>query len=48
MDQPLEHSSLHQLVLDAYLSKEARSKELHPDMLSEKGEEPRPKKKQTL
>ncbi|XP_013000272.1 coiled-coil domain-containing protein 63 [Cavia porcellus] len=48
VDQPLEHSSLHQLVLDAYLSKEARSKELHPDMLSEKGEEPRPKKKQTL
>ncbi|XP_005403223.1 PREDICTED: coiled-coil domain-containing protein 63 isoform X1 [Chinchilla lanigera] len=47
-DHPLEHSTLRQLVVDTYLSKEARNKELHPDGLSDKGDDLRPKKKLTL
>ncbi|XP_012371202.2 coiled-coil domain-containing protein 63 [Octodon degus] len=47
-DHPLEHSSLRQLVVDTYLSREARNKELHPDGLSDKSDELRLKKKLTL
>ncbi|KAM6166397.1 coiled-coil domain-containing protein 63 [Erethizon dorsatum] len=47
VDHPLEHSILRQLVLDMYLSKEARNKDLQ-QRLSDKSDELRPKKKMTL
>nr|XP_004671011.2 coiled-coil domain-containing protein 63 [Jaculus jaculus] len=45
-DQPLDHDSLRQLVLDNYFLKEARGRDL--GSLTEKGDEPRSKKKATL
>ncbi|XP_033618329.1 coiled-coil domain-containing protein 63 [Fukomys damarensis] len=48
VDHPLEHSDLRQLVLDAYFAREARSRDLLADGLSERGDELRPRKKLTL
>ncbi|XP_069353337.1 coiled-coil domain-containing protein 63 [Eulemur rufifrons] len=47
VEQPLDHSSLRQLVLDSFVQREARSKDAHSDSLPEKADEPRPRKKLT-
>ena len=45
VEQPLDHSSLRQLVLTNYTTKEFRSRDLHSDSIPERGDDPRPKKK---
>uniref|UniRef100_G1U3I1 Coiled-coil domain containing 63 n=2 Tax=Oryctolagus cuniculus TaxID=9986 RepID=G1U3I1_RABIT len=45
VDQPLDHGSLRQLVLDTYTLREARSKDGRGDSLHEKADEPRARKK---
>ncbi|PNJ82723.1 coiled-coil domain-containing protein 63 isoform X1 [Pongo abelii] len=48
VEQPLDHSSLRQLVLDNYILKENRSKEVHGDSLPEKVDDFRSRKKVTM
>ncbi|XP_032139209.1 coiled-coil domain-containing protein 63 [Sapajus apella] len=48
VEQPLDHSSLRQLVLDNYTLKENRIKEMRGDSLPEKVEELRSRKRTTL
>lgn len=45
VDQPLDHSSLRQLVLSHYTAREYRNRDLQLDGTSEKGEDLRSKKK---
>uniref|UniRef100_A0A2I3TJV1 Coiled-coil domain containing 63 n=1 Tax=Pan troglodytes TaxID=9598 RepID=A0A2I3TJV1_PANTR len=48
VEQPLDHSSLRQLVLDNYILKENRSKEVRGDSLPEKVDDFRSRKKVTM
>lgn len=48
MDQPLDHSSLRQMVLSHYTARESRNRDLHMDSVPEKGDDLRPKKKLTV
>ncbi|XP_039104001.1 coiled-coil domain-containing protein 63 isoform X1 [Hyaena hyaena] len=45
VDQPLDHSSLRQLVLSNYSAKEFRSRDSHSESIPDKGDDLRPKKK---
>nr|XP_006204906.1 coiled-coil domain-containing protein 63 isoform X3 [Vicugna pacos] len=45
VDQPLDHSSLRQLVLSHHTAKESRNREVHVESVPEKGDDLRPKKK---
>ncbi|KAK2491375.1 hypothetical protein MC885_017346 [Smutsia gigantea] len=45
VDQPLDHSSLQQLVLSNYTARESQSTEVHSDSIPEKGVDMRAKKK---
>ncbi|XP_062941958.1 coiled-coil domain-containing protein 63 [Cynocephalus volans] len=45
VEQPLDHSSLRQLVLDNYILRETRNKDSHSDSIPEKGDDLRSKKK---
>uniref|UniRef100_A0A8C9BKA7 ODAD1 central coiled coil region domain-containing protein n=1 Tax=Phocoena sinus TaxID=42100 RepID=A0A8C9BKA7_PHOSS len=48
VDQPLDHSSLRQMVLSHYTARESRNRDLHMDSVPEKGDDLRPKKKLTV
>lgn len=48
MDQPLDHSSLRQMVLSHYTERESRNRDLHMGSVPEKGDDLRPKKKLTV
>nr|XP_035113487.2 coiled-coil domain-containing protein 63 [Callithrix jacchus]XP_054094828.1 coiled-coil domain-containing protein 63 [Callithrix jacchus] len=48
VEQPLDHSSLRQLVLDNYILKENRIKEMRGDSLPEKADDLRPRKTATV
>ncbi|EFB19343.1 hypothetical protein PANDA_000881, partial [Ailuropoda melanoleuca] len=45
VEQPLDHSSLRQLVLSSYTAREFRSRDIHSDSLPERGDDLRLKKK---
>uniref|UniRef100_A0A7N9CD16 Coiled-coil domain containing 63 n=1 Tax=Macaca fascicularis TaxID=9541 RepID=A0A7N9CD16_MACFA len=48
VEQPLDHSSLRQLILDNYILKENRSKEVRGDSLPEKVDDSRSRKRVTM
>ncbi|XP_058995925.1 coiled-coil domain-containing protein 63 [Mustela lutreola] len=47
VEQPLDHSSLQQLVFSNYIAREFRSRDLHSESTPEKGDDPRLRKKLT-
>ncbi|KAJ8779324.1 hypothetical protein J1605_012786 [Eschrichtius robustus] len=48
VDQPLDHSSLRQMVLSHYTARESRSRDLRMESVPENGDDLRPKKKLTV
>ncbi|XP_057602716.1 coiled-coil domain-containing protein 63 [Hippopotamus amphibius kiboko] len=48
VDQPLDHSTLRQMVLSHYTARESRNRDLRMDSVPEKGGDLRPKKKLTV